>query len=151
MKVNKDRVAGIVFAILGLAIVLIAGGIVIPKNLSEPGPRLFPYISGGGIFLCGLGMALTKQQDESQPYLDRQGTIRLLKAAGLMVLYYMGLDYLGFLIATPLFMFAAIILLSGGKKINLIFSIVLSLATSFLLYFLFKQAFMIFLPAGKLF
>lgn len=151
MKVNKDRAAGIIFAVLGLAILLIAGGIASPQNLSEPGPRLFPYISGGGIFICGLGMAFTKSQGESQMYMDRQGYIRLAKAAGVMVLYYLGLDLFGFLISTPLFMFGAILMLSSGKKINLVFSIILSLATSIILYYLFKQVFMLFLPAGKLF
>lgn len=152
MKVNKDRAVGIAFAVMGALIIMMASGITITQNLSEPGPRLFPYISGGGIFICGVGMALTKQKEEQkQAYLDRDGWKRMVMASALMIVYYLGLNYLGFLISTPIFMFLVIWLLASGKKINLIFSIALSVLTTGLLYVLFKQAFMIFLPTGKLF
>lgn len=147
---NKDKIAGAAFAALGALIVIMASGIVEPANLSEPGPRLFPYIAGAGICICGVGMFFSKSV-ETGAYLDKAGWKRLGIIAAVLVAYYFALTYIGFLFGTPFFAFTTIMVLSSGKKVSKLFSAILSVGVTLLLYFLFKEVFMIFLPAGILF
>lgn len=149
---NRDLYGGILFAIFGALVVSIAAGIRMPANLSEPGPRLFPYISGGGMVICGIGMAVTALKEKAgEGFLDKKGWINLGKAALCMVIYYLALEYIGFLISTPFFAMAIILLLASGKKVNKIVALVVSLLTTGILYVVFQNVFMLFLPAGKLF
>ena len=122
---NKDRIGGIIFAIFGALVTSMASGIRMPANLSEPGPRLFPCIAGVGMLICGLGMAVTaKSSGDEAPFLEKAGWKRLGIVALTLVLYYFGLEYIGFLIMTPIFAFAVIMILSSGKKINRILAVI---------------------------
>ena len=148
---NKDRIGGIIFAIFGALVTSMASGIRMPANLSEPGPRLFPCIAGVGMLICGLGMAVTaKSSGDEAPFLEKAGWKRLGIVALTLVLYYFGLEYIGFLIMTPIFAFAVIMILSSGKKINRILAWIVAVLTTVILYLLFQKVFVILLPAGKL-
>lgn len=149
---NKDLAGGISFAVFGLIVALIASGIKMPANLSEPGPRLFPYISGIGMLVCGIGMALTaKANEQVENFLSREGWKRLAVVAAALILYYIGLEWIGFIIMTPVFAFSVILILSSGKKINKAVAAVIAVITTAALYLLFQKVFMIFLPTGKFF
>ncbi|MGE4353822.1 MAG: tripartite tricarboxylate transporter TctB family protein [Oscillospiraceae bacterium] len=150
--ISKDRIGGVLFVIFGIVVVLMATQIRVQANLTEPGPRLFPYISGIGIAVCGLGMAITaKRQKSGEPYLTPSGWRRLGISGAALILYYLALEYVGFLIATPFFTFAIILILASGKRVNKITAVVISLLTTGILYYLFQKLFSIFLPSGKLF
>lgn len=151
--ITKDRLGGIGFAVFGIVVTILATQIKMRANLSEPGPRLFPYIAGIGMCICGLGIALTsgKGSGDDAPYLSKDGWKRLLIAAGVMVLYYLGLEFLGFIISTPIFTFAIILILAGGKKLNLVVVAVIAVVTTAVLYLLFEKVFTIFLPPGIIF
>ena len=136
---NKDRIGGIIFAIFGALVTSMASGIRMPANLSEPG------------LICGLGMAVTaKSSGDEAPFLEKAGWKRLGIVALTLVLYYFGLEYIGFLIMTPIFAFAVIMILSSGKKINRILAVIVAVLTTVILYLLFQKVFVILLPAGKL-
>ena len=147
---SKDRIGGIIFAIIGLAVVIIAQGIKQGVNLTEPGPRLFPRIAGVGIIVCGLLMAIEAKPSEEKPFLDKAGWKRLAVAVGAMFIYYFALTYLGFLISTPIFTFAIINILASGKKLNQILVVAISLVSTIALYFVFQKLFVMILPAGSL-
>lgn len=102
--------------------------------------------------ICGLGMAFQKQPGKkSEPFLDKTGWKRLGIAATALILYLLGLQYLGFLISTPIFTFAIVLILAGGKKIRIVSAAIVALITTGALYLMFEKGFAIFLPAGKLF
>lgn len=149
---SRDFYGGIAFAIFGVIVTALAGGIRLAANLSEPGPRLFPYIAGIGMAVCGAGMALTaRKQQTEEPFLTKSGWINLGKVAAALVIYYLALEYIGFLISTPIFTMAIILILASGKKVNKAVAVIISLLTTGILYALFQNVFMIFLPAGKFF
>ena len=104
-----------------------------------------------GMLICGLGMAVTaKSSGDEAPFLEKAGWKRLGIVALTLVLYYFGLEYIGFLIMTPIFAFAVIMILSSGKKINRILAVIVAVLTTVILYLLFQKVFVILLPAGKL-
>lgn len=148
---KRDRIGGIIFAIFGIIVTILAMEIRMPANLNEPGPRIFPYISGIGMAICGIGMAITAKKDDGEPYLTRDGWKKLALAGGIMFIYYLALEYIGFLIATPIFTFTIVLVLADGKKLNKITTAVVALATTGGLYYVFQILFSIFLPVGKLF
>ena len=81
----------------GIVVALMATQIRVQANLTEPGPRLFPYISGIGLAICGLGMALTAKKEEGgDPYLTLSGWKRLGIAGVALFIYYLALEYIGF-------------------------------------------------------
>lgn len=148
---SKDRIGGILFALFGIVVTVLAMQIRIPANLTEPGPRLFPYVSGIGMAVCGIGMAITAKDRSGEPYLSKAGWKRMGIAGAVLVLYYLALEYIGFLIATPIFTFAIVMILADGKKVNKITAAIIALIATGGLYLLFQKAFLIFLPSGKLF
>jgi putative tricarboxylic transport membrane protein len=148
----RDKIGGAVFALFGLIITLFTGQIQVPANLSEPGPRLFPYIAGVGMIICGIGMMLTaKQSENDKPFLTKEGWKRLLIVGAVLFAYYLGLVFLGFLISTPFFTFAIIMILSSGTKLSKIGTVVIALITTAALYIIFNNVFKILLPNGIFF
>lgn len=149
---NKERVGGFVFAVFGVLVALFAGQIRMPVNSNEPGPRLFPYIAGFGMMLCGIGMMLTAPKGENKKqFLTKTGWVRLLKMAVLLFLYYLGLKFIGFIISTLVFTAVIILLLADGKKINKIASVIVAVVTTTAIYLLFDKVFQIQLPVGIIF
>jgi len=149
---NKEKIGGICFAIFGLFVVLVATQIKMPVNSNEPGPRVFPYISGSGMLICGIGMFLTaKKKEKEKPFLSKEGWKKLIKITVLLFLYYFGLEILGFLIATPFFTAAVILLLADGKKVSKFVTVIVALATTGIIYGVFEKAFAILLPSGLFF
>lgn len=148
---NKDRIGGIIFAVFGCIVTFMTAQIKMPANLSEPGPRLFPYIAGAGMLICGIGMAITAAQEKEEPFLTGDGWKRLGVVALALVIYYLGLEWIGFMVSTPVFAFVIMLILSSGKKINKVVAAVIAVITTIVLYLLFQKVFMIFLPAGKFF
>ena len=148
----RDKIGGAVFALFGLIITMFTGQIQVPANLSEPGPRLFPYISGIGMIICGVGMILTaKKEKDEKPYLTKEGWKRLLIVGAVLLAYYFGLEFLGFLISTPIFTFAIITILAGKTKISKIGTVIIAVITTAALYILFNNVFKILLPNGIFF
>ena len=70
---------------------------------------------------------------------------------GCMVLYTLGLIYLGFLISTPIAVAVFIYLLKEDEKVNPIVALLLVSGLTVGLYFMFTKGFSILLPQGKLF
>lgn len=148
---NTDFIVGVVFAIIGAAIIILTGDIKVPTFLTEPGPRLFPYISGAGILICGIGIAFTKSEKKEKKPADKQALKRLLVISGALVLYYIGLHFFGFIIATPFASFAFIKILGCEEKVSNIVAIIITILVTWGLYTLFNGVFKIFLPSGILF
>ena len=58
---------------LGIIFLVLATQIPMPDSSAttgEPGPRVFPYISGFLLVISGLGLLIQKQRD-SEKYLDK--------------------------------------------------------------------------------
>lgn len=142
-----DSILGVVFALLGAAIVQQATGLR-PLAGMNVGPGLFPSIVGGGMALLGSVLAVQGWMTRCDPEDDAP---RLLTwfAIGIVlaiIAVLLAMPVLGFLVSGTLFA-AAIVLMSGGGWLSaLIFSPVATAA----IYFLFTSALRVSLPHGIL-
>ncbi len=153
---TKDLIAGGFFVLLGIIILIYSQQIVLKPNLTEPGGRLFPQITGIGMIICGIGAAFYsrftfKPTEDQELFLNKQEFLKLLLFFGILIVYYIAMRYVGYLISTPIACFALIQVLKGKKKASIIVSAIISLAITAILYYAFYYGFYIYLPTGILF
>lgn len=150
---RKNKMIGCCFALLGLLVTIYAATISTRVALNEPGPKVFPLISGIGIFVCGIGIFVTEYRnsaEDEKPFLDLKGWKRYGIAMLVLAAYYLGLEVLGFLISSP-FIILALSRLFSQKKYNWPVGIIVSVVSTALIYFIFNGAFHLPLPDGILF
>jgi len=132
----------------GLFFLLRTGFVSVNPGYARIGPRFFPYLVGGGLFVVGAGLAflrLRKTEPVAQPSLLWSSILWL--SAGL-VLNVLMIDPAGYILATTvLFSFAAYSLGSFRHSLNVSFGFGLALAT----YFVFTRLLTIRLSTGWLF
>ena len=153
MKLSKDKIVSLVFMALSVVILILTQNVRVLPNLAEPGPRLFPQIAAIGMILCGIGMFLDKgsSQASAEAYLTGEGWKRFAVVFAVIAAYVLGLFLVGFLIATPIAMLGFVAVLRSGKKVSVPATVVIAVATTVVLYFVFEKLFAIPLPPGKLF
>lgn len=153
MKLSKDKIVSIIFIALSIIILALTQNVRVLPNLAEPGPRLFPRIAAIGMILCGIGMFLDKgsNDENSGSYLESDGWKRFAIVAVVIAAYVLGLYLIGFVISTPIAMLGFVAVLRSGKKVSIPASVVIAVATTAILYFVFVKLFAIPLPTGLLF
>ncbi|QQO08666.1 tripartite tricarboxylate transporter TctB family protein [Breznakiella homolactica] len=148
---KKSHAVGIAVTLLGAAAILMSMQIPVRNTTSDPGSRLFPMIASVALFVFGILIFLAAPKTKETDFLGRDGWQRLLLIAVELVAYLFGLKYLGFLISTPVFLFAFTTLLDREKKSRLVSRIIYSLVMTGLVWYVFKERLSVAMPAGVLF
>ena len=92
---------------------------MIPERMvsNEPGPKLFPFISAGGIAVFAvLSMIFDGPKDDGKPYLDKAGWIRMLIIIVEVLFFCFMMNFIGFWIAAMMCLFLFFWTLKGDKK-----------------------------------
>jgi len=144
---KKSKIAGSILSVLGICIVAFSGSIIDPKLENDVGPRLFPYIAGIGLIICGVGVFLRVGEEKEKAYLSKEGWLRLLRMSVLMLAYALGLLSLGYLMATPIMLFISIKIM-GKSVISPVKTAAISLGMTFLVYIVFERVLHVLLPPG---
>ncbi|QAT48743.1 tripartite tricarboxylate transporter TctB family protein [Caproiciproducens sp. NJN-50] len=148
---TKNKVTGLSCAAAGIILTILSMQFSSKIQLNEPGPSLFPLIGSVGLIVCGAGIFLEKQKD-SQPFLNREGWIRVGSLFGVMLLYVVLIKLLGFMVPMPLFLFVMIMILAKReKRPKAYMAAVVSVLVSAAIYYVFTQLLKVELPAGSLF
>jgi len=131
-----------------------ASRLSIPAFSDPVGPRIFPYIVAAG--LCLASVALIIEHVASKRHMgdaqraagDRDAITGIaFVALGMLAVYYALFDYLGFLVATALFLIAFLTYSNHGQwKVNAVVALLFPLAAYLLLDTLFGAR----LPNGVL-
>ena len=157
-KFNKTYLMGIVCLLFAAWIAWQTSSIPNKLVSNEPGPKMFPYISAAGIAVMSvLSMIFdgkkeneAKEAGQAKPYLDKKGWMRMGLILVECLLFAVFMNLIGFWITAMIGMFVFVMTLKSGKKVNLIFAIVLCVALSSQCYFGFTRGFQIPLPSGTL-
>lgn len=147
---NKDKITGFVLTILGIIIIILGTQVHDPQLENDVGPRLFPYISGGGLVACGIGTIIKSRTKKNEVFLEKSQWKRLLSIAFVIFMYGILQLILGFLISTPIIMYSAMRVM-GQPREKYIQSIGMALGLTLAVYLLFEKFLHVMLPTGTIF
>lgn len=153
MKIGRNQISGIVLTIIGVIVTIMVSQFKIGMTLAYPGPKLFPLIGSVGLILLGIGIFFQREEDAKKIEISKTMLIRIAIMTALTSVYVLGLKYLGFIISSPLYVFASTALFTKAAPDNkskwwhwLIYSI----AVVVIVYVAYVYAFSLRLPRGKL-
>ena len=150
---NKNRIIGIVLGLVGLLFLLLTSRLPINEYATVIGPRVFPYIASGGLFLCAVGLFFRKETEEEKkkgPFLDRAGWIRVLKLCILLAFFPLLFKYLGYIISSCILLFLMITFFDLKKEVKAWKRGLVTVIVVGILYTLFTFVIKIKLPTGDL-
>ena len=155
---NSRKEYFIMFAIIG-----ILGGVALGASFQIPaggnlglGADFMPKIVSVILLCCAFGFliqALRAPKEEPVQKKEKRDpvpTIRFCVAFGLLILYTVLLKPVGFVIMTALYVFAQSLFMVPPEKRNFLFSGILAVVSSLLIYFVFAKGLSMTLPAGIL-
>lgn len=140
----NNRFLGIAALALSAFLVAFGYGLEAPFAYEPVGPRAFPLMLAAIIGLCGLRLVI-KGGGEVEPN-QAGATPRIIGMIGLVFIYALSFQWLGFIIATTIISTLVGRLFDGSW----LKASVGSLAMSIFLFFLFDRGLDVVLPAGLL-
>lgn len=111
----------------------------------ELSPSLFPLLVSVFLFLLGLALIAENRKNPSGGGADPVNWRTVCVTAGAAVAYYLSMPYLGFVLATALFLFGMFLYLGERRPLPLI---LLPILFSCLVYLLFARLLYVMLPAS---
>ena len=143
---RADRIWGMVILLFG-GVYLVEGIRIPPAAIGDPlGPRTFPTVLGVVLLVCG-AILLCRPQRRKAAVIERKLFVPVMLLAGLLVAYALSLAWLGYPLATFLFMIIAARMM--GER-SLAWSLPIAVGFSVGIYLVFMRLLMIPLPPGLL-
>lgn len=153
MKLKRDQISGLIFVVIGIAVGIMISRFSVPFKASYPGPKAIPMLGVIGFIVCGGGIFLesTFSKKEEKTFLVKEGWIRAGVSLLMMLVYLILMNFLGFLIASPLALYAFSTYYAKGSKSTMKGRILFSVLLTAIVYVVYVFAFGLTLPAGMLF
>lgn len=157
IKKYGDIIVGIVYAVLGLALIIAAR--MLPKSqVMDIGPDFMPTVVGTLILVLSIILLVQAVQElrknpDKEVGKDESDYKRVLLSLILALLYVFLLKPIGFIICTLVYLFCQIFVLapdSHRTKKDMIMYLIIDVVFTLIVYFLFRIGFKIVLPAGIL-
>lgn len=153
---KKEILSGIAFLLI--AIVLYAGSysIVVTTN-DAMGPQFFPRTVAILMGIISIMQIISGLKDRGEKYPESDGPAckgRAVATIGILVLYAVTVQKIGFVIMTAVYLIVQILLLLPEKHLksrkSIAVTILIAILVPIFIYTLFYRVFNIFLPAGLL-
>ena len=152
MKLTRNKCTGLICFAVGVILSIMASRFKPLIQLNEPGPSLFPMIGSIGLAICGIGIFFEKEKEEKEVFLTKEGWIRVIQLAAILIIYTVCIKFFGFIYPMPFFLFAMIeALATKEKRPKLIVAACVAVTVTLLIYVVFTYVFKIVLPVGILF
>lgn len=157
IKKYGDIIVGIVYAVLGLALIIAAR--MLPKSqVMDIGPDFMPTVVGTLILVLSVILLVQAVQElrknpDKEVGKDESDYKRVLFSLILALLYVFLLKPVGFIICTLVYLFCQIYVLapdSHRTKKDMIMYLIIDVVFTLIVYYLFRIGFKIVLPAGIL-
>ncbi len=133
---KQERRAGLFLLLLGIAVMYYAIVDLKLGTITQPGPGLFPFISGGGIAILSLIWLLTnlKSIQPHEPLWKKEELRAPLLAVIIIVAYTALMDQLGYILSTILFLVAWQVFIEREKWLKIAMITVIGTAVMYLLF-----------------
>ncbi len=153
IAVKRDQFVGAFLILIGGVYFALAGKIDFPMAPDYPGPKAFPYIAIFGLIICGLGIFIqsTVSKVPQKMFMVRDGWVDLIKSFLALVVYVIGLKFLGYFISTPVLLFVLSVFFGKKVKVKLVGRILFAVLVTVAVYVFYVYGFGMKLPVGALF
>ncbi len=155
MKVKRDQITGLALVILGIVMLVLISQFKKPISAEYPGPRMMPGIAAIGMIICGLGIFVNgcRQKTADKTVITKAGMLRIVITFAALCLYILGMQYLGFLIVTPLLVFGLAVYFAKAShvEVKIWVCIVFAVAVTAIIWAMYVPLFGMELPVGSLF
>ena len=155
MKIKRDQVTGLVLVLLGIVLMAMISQFKKPITAESPGPKLIPGIAALGLIICGAGIFVKgcRQKEADAMVISKKGLVRMLITFAALWLYILGLQFVGFLIATPFLVFGLTWYFgkASGVELKPLMVVVFSIAVTAVIWAMYVPLFGMELPVGSLF
>ncbi|OON87883.1 hypothetical protein BXO88_01525 [Oribacterium sp. C9] len=149
MKVSRDQITGTVILLLGLFVFVMISTYSVPFRSTYPGPKALPGLAAVGFVICGAGIFLEGcKKKEEKVFLVKEGWIKLTVNIGAIALYILAMQYLGFFIATPVYLYSLSSWYAKGYAEKPVHRIVFSAGVTAVIFLAYQMAFGYQLPTG---
>lgn len=152
---KKDSWIGTCLVVCGLIMCLLTSRITATgqATANDIGSKFFPYLASIGLILCGIGIIATGKKEcrEKEPFMPKGGLKRMSILIVVMAAYVLLLNIVGFLIASPVFLFVLVKILAGEKRVSPMFNISFSVLMTAFVHVFFVHVLNILLPVFDLF
>lgn len=144
---KQERRAGIFLLLLGIAVMYYAIVDLKIGTITQPGPGLFPFISGGGIaILCTIWILTNLKAMQKVEPLWQKGELRTpVFAVVIITVYTVLLDQLGYALSTALFFVAWQVIIEREKWLK---TALVTVIGTLAMYLLFSYLLSVPLPEG---
>ncbi|MBQ8934000.1 MAG: tripartite tricarboxylate transporter TctB family protein [Lachnospiraceae bacterium] len=148
---NRDRVTGLISVVVGAA--LAAATLMLPASTmrGDVGPKVFPSICAAIFLICGAGMLLQKTEAAAGKQYTSEALKRLGIIAGIVLLYVIAMDLIGFMIPSIAVLFVLCTMFSEDLQIPLWKRLLFAVIVSVVIYYAFEKLMVLRLPRGRFF
>lgn len=149
---KKDMVNGIVCAVIGAAAIMIASQLPASNMAGDIGPKVFPYIAGALLVVCGSLQAVMnlKGPKEKTEFLDKNGWKRLLTLTGVLLVYVVCMKKIGFILPSILLLFILSTMFSQDNHVALWKRVLFAIVLPLIIYVAFTKGLTLRMPMGVL-
>lgn len=152
MKLHKNQIYSFCVILFAIIFMIMTSQLKSVYTLSERdiGPRAFPYLAGAGLIVCAIGKMLTEgPKDDVVFTLD--GWKRILVVFALIAGYLLAMTFVGYIITTPVFSFLLVYAMKEDRKFSVWKTLLFAVLLTAVLYVVFQNIILVFLPTGILF
>lgn len=135
-RLTKDTITGAASVVLGSVYLISTKAIPVMDAGDQVGPRAFPYLVAMLVICCGLWLLVKEFLNRNrQPFswgfvADRAVWVRILLTMAAGITYGLVLDWLGYIIATFLFMMIVCEMINVGRHAqNLVIAVIFPVFT----------------------
>lgn len=147
MNIKRDQIIGSLIVFTGIFFAFLTSELPMDMTLSYPGPKLFPYIAIFGLIVCGTGIFIqsTINEKKEEIFIKKRWFL-IAKTLFVLIIYLLSLNYLGFIIASPIIIYYITTLFDENNKSKLINRILFSVILTLSIYLIYTHLFGFKLP-----
>ncbi len=152
MKLHKNQIYSICVILFAIIFMIMTSQLKSVYTLSERdiGPRAFPYLAGAGLIVCAIGKMLTEGPKDDVVF-TLEGWKRILVVFALIAGYLLAMTFVGYIVTTPVFSFLLVYAMKEDRKFSVWKTLLFAVLLTAVLYVVFQNIILVFLPTGILF
>ncbi len=152
MKLHKNQIYSICVIIFAVIFIIMTSQLQSVYTLSDRdiGPRAFPYLAAAGLIVCAIGKMLTEGPKDDVVF-TIEGWKRILIVFALIAGYLLAMTVAGYIVTTPIFSFLLVYAMKEDRAFSVWKTVLFSVLLTVVLYVVFQNIILVFLPTGILF